>query len=71
MAEYIFKIDGVLVNDDGECCMHPEYVCELVRCKDCKHRYHSAECPCLCDDHFYPWIPDDDWFCKKGERKEE
>lgn len=41
-----------------------------VRCKDCKHRYHSVECPCQSYDHFYSWIPADDWFCKKGERKE-
>lgn len=44
---------------------------EVVRCKDCKHRYHSVECPCQSYDHFYSWMPADDWFCKKGERKEE
>lgn len=44
---------------------------EVVRCKDCKHRYHSVECPCQSNDHFYSWMPADDWFCKKGERKEE
>ncbi len=44
---------------------------EIVRCKDCKHRYHSVECPCQSYDHFYSWTPADDWFCKKGERKEE
>lgn len=43
---------------------------EVVRCKDCKYRYHSVECPCQSYDHFYSWIPADDWFCKKGERKE-
>lgn len=43
---------------------------EVVRCKDCKHRYHSVECPCQNYDHFYSWMPADDWFCKKGERKE-
>lgn len=44
---------------------------EVVRCKDCNHRYHSVECPCQSYDHFYSWMPADDWFCKKGERKEE
>lgn len=44
---------------------------EIVRCKDCKHRYHSVECPCQSYDHFYSWMPADDWYCKKGERKEE
>lgn len=44
---------------------------EVVRCKDCKHRYHSVECPCQSYDSFYSWMPADDWFCKKGERGEE
>lgn len=44
---------------------------KVVRCKDCKHRYHSVECPCQSYDHFYSWMPADDWFCKNGERKEE
>lgn len=44
---------------------------EIVRCKDCKHRHHSVECPCQSYDRFYSWMPADDWFCKKGERKEE
>lgn len=43
----------------------------VVRCKDCKHRYHSVECPCQSYDHFYSWMPADDWFCKKGERRKE
>lgn len=42
----------------------------VIRCKDCKHRYHSVECPCQSYDHFYSWMPADDWFCKKGKRKE-
>ena len=28
-------------------------------------------CPCQCDDYYYSWMPDDDWFCKNGERREE
>ena len=43
----------------------------VVRCKNCKHRYHSVECPCQSYDHFYSWMPADDWYCKKGERREE
>ena len=53
---------------------------ELVRCKDCIHRGHYDErlhcvvypdekCPALCDDPFYSWRPDDDWFCPNGEAK--
>ena len=56
----------------------------LVRCKDCKHKptgsgvNHDIEfpeqdyrCPCRCEDFWYSWMPDDDWFCANGERKEE
>lgn len=56
----------------------------VVRCNDCKHRPERTEgaeyyedlvfpdevCPCQCDDYFYSWMPDGDWFCKNGERKE-
>jgi len=59
---------------------------ELVRCKDCKHRPRRIEknggnwfdlefpdnrCPCQGDDGWYNWMPDDNWFCGNGERKEE
>ena len=61
-----------------------ESVTELVRCKDCKHRptgdYDAPHdengesdytCPCLNQsDSYYSWIPDDDWFCADGERKD-
>lgn len=54
---------------------------EIVRCKDCKHRpdgtgvNHDLEfpddrCPCKCEDHWYSWKPDDNWFCGNGERRE-
>lgn len=56
---------------------------QIVRCKDCVHRptagtgaNHDVEfpdsdwrCPCRCEDGWYNWIPDDDWFCKNGERR--
>lgn len=53
---------------------------EVVKCKDCKHRpqkYPSGfvdgdgPCPCICDDCFYSWYPDDNWFCADGERGED
>ena len=28
-------------------------------------------CPCSIDDWYYSWMPADDFFCKKGERKEQ
>jgi hypothetical protein len=53
---------------------------EVVRCKDCKHRPQKdpsgfvdgdGRCPCICDDYFYSWYPDDNWFCADGEMMEE
>lgn len=57
---------------------------ELVRCKDCKHRpkidgeyengfdleFPTSKCPCQCDDGYYNWMPNNDWYCANGERKE-
>ena len=61
-------------------------VVEVVRCKDCKHRPYSTEpgktygltieapddrCPCYNeDDGWYSWVPDNEFFCFYGERKE-
>ena len=55
---------------------------EIVRCKDCKHRPFDGEetrgfgvkfpdekCPCQCDDGWYNWRPNNEWFCANVERK--
>ena len=55
---------------------------EIIRCKDCKHRPYKSEdkqgfgvefpdeiCPCQCEDGWYNWRPDDDWFCANAERR--
>ena len=58
---------------------------DTVLCKDCKHRPSKPEnykngfdldfpdwrCPCRCDDDYYSWYPDDNWYCANGEKKEE
>jgi L-rhamnose mutarotase len=55
---------------------------EIVRCKDCMHRPTLDEdgeldfpptyqCPCQCDDYYYSWMPEDDWFCGNAERRTE
>lgn len=28
-------------------------------------------CPCQCDDGYYAHMPDDNWFCANGKRKEQ
>lgn len=32
--------------------------------------YNDYTCPCICDDCYYNWMPDDDFFCGYGERKD-
>lgn len=59
---------------------------EIIRCIDCKHRPIATEgkaygkylefpdedvCPCNVGDPWYSWMPEDDFFCGKGERREE
>ena len=55
-------------------------VAEVIRCKDCIHKptgsgaNHEIEfpdtvCPCQCDDYWYSWKPDEDWFCANAERE--
>ena len=56
---------------------------EVVRCKDCKYRPTSYgdehdlcfpveyKCPCQCDDNWYSWMPKDDFFCARGERRDD
>ena len=75
MKEYIIKVDHPYT--DG--------MTELIRCKDCKYRPKQTEpgkagftlefpyeykCPCECDDGYYSWYPDDNWFCAYGEPKD-
>jgi len=57
---------------------------QVVRCKYCKHRPYEDEdgdiwvpswgdytCPFLCEDHYYNGMPEDDFFCKSGEKRED
>ena len=41
---------------------------ELVRCVDCKHRGNDFECPLA---PIGLGLPDDDFFCARGERKDD
>ena len=59
---------------------------EIIRCKDCIHRPiingprsiggfglrfpDDFKCPCRCDDPYYSWMPNDNWFCGNGEKEE-
>lgn len=32
--------------------------------------FPDGRCPCQCDDGWYNWYPDDNWFCANGERRD-
>lgn len=80
MAEYIYEY----TYGDGFGSAGVKQI--LVRCKDCKHRpisngishplapkldgWSDYACPCLCDDEYYNFMPDDNDYCSRGERKE-
>lgn len=80
--EYIFSTDDMYAVDMRRF----DELTELIRCKDCIHKptitaddyengfdieFPDFRCPCRCEDGWYKWIPEDDWFCGNGERKEE
>lgn len=64
MAEYIFEINDVLLNEEtGKAVMKPEVKGELIRCKDCKH-WDGVD---TCDVIDAP-VWDND-FCSLAERR--
>ena len=46
-------------------------VVQVVRCKDCKHRYEDAEWRMRCKKSWFMECTDDNYFCSYGERKAE
>lgn len=70
MAEYIFNIDQVLYDDDTKSLVaKPEYVGELIRCKDCRWgRKTCGNIECFVDGNI-PEYHGYEWFCPNGERK--
>lgn len=32
--------------------------------------FPDYRCPCRCEDEYYNYIPDNDWYCGNAERKE-
>ena len=45
-------------------------IVQVVRCKDCKHRYTAASGVIFCTQHITVSAKDDD-FCSYGERKKD
>lgn len=76
MADYIFRIDGALYNEEtGEAVMKPELVGELIRCKDCKYSDifpldSDADMPMKCLGIRYGGVYPH-WYCEHAERRED
>ena len=75
-------IARILENDQDMRVILKNAETKIVRCRDCKHKpsgdgmnhhitFPDGRCPCQCDDYWYSWIPDDDWFCGNAERRED
>lgn len=57
----------------------------LITCGECMYKPTQHEedgetiidfpvpfkCPCECEDPWYDWVPEDDWFCGNAKRREE
>lgn len=82
MREYIIAIDE---KDVTMCFLNGMRNAELIRCKDCMYKPTQHEeddetiidfpvpfkCPCECEDPWYDWVPEDDWFCGNAKRRKE
>lgn len=54
-------------------CIHKPYVVDVFHASygDIPVLESNGKCPCInADDYFYSHMPDDDWFCANGERRE-
>lgn len=68
IAEYIFNIDQVLYDDDTKSLVaKPEYVGELIRCRDCKHWMELLP-KCNKTGKFGYGVDD---YCSKAERRDD
>lgn len=80
---YDMGLKKQLADDSGSYdSLFPSAQPDIIRCKDCKHRPFDSEdtqgfgvefpdekCPCQCDDGWYNWRPNDEWFCANAERR--
>ena len=57
--EYIYDTNAVLDSIDSQPTVD---AVEVVRCKDCKHRYSDSWCEYVDDD--------DNFYCARGERRD-
>ncbi len=70
MKELIFEIPDELL-DHTAVVVPVKSGKELVRCKDCIHRYSICPMITIYQNGSISFRAQDDWFCFMGERKEE
>lgn len=76
-AEYLDTVaDGIIKTTRCQDCIHRPYVVPakydiLGRCVKYSHIERPDDvCPYVCDDPWYDRVPEEDFFCGFGERKE-
>lgn len=69
-VEDALTIDAVPVVRCREC-MHRPFISDHDEIGGFKYEFPDDRCPCNCEDGWYSWMPDDNWFCGNGERREE
>lgn len=72
MAIEALQADAVSLVGTMKYLTKPHNYCEVVRCKDCRHRFYDKYNDCfMCEKHEYGESFKDDDFCSWGERREE
>ena len=78
MAEKYVKLDDIIETLEHEWGyegmseelekLHAANVVEVVRCKECKWWHNEIDCRNT--SGLYRFVPNGDWFCASGERRE-
>jgi len=73
--QFVYTSDCVPVVRCKDCKWRPHFdpptsreACDLVFPKI--DDIYDGPCPCMVGDNYYSWMPDDNWFCANGERRE-
>ena len=81
--EEFLPLIGKTVTEVAEILKLPEAIVYCIDCKHRPSIHPGYEecydgfgiefpdnvCPCQCEDGWYNWMPKDNWFCAKGEKK--
>lgn len=83
MSEYIYRADPIgegqyhytLVGELVRCrdCIHKPHTTDRfnpISPDGFEIIFPDYRCPCQCDDGYYNYMPDDNWYCGNGERRQ-